>query len=220
MRGATPNPLSIDSLLVLKDWKELVVQYLQRKSCLRYRQTDRQTCIGVNVGSKTCSNVSLYLFCDELKHPTTRPGADVGVCPQRHGKSVLQTNQKIRRLKLTRTISSKVCKMSYLSGLGSICCLKSGFVSPITVRRPDTLFYTQGRMGHALQPTILTTCQIPTLSTSKRKLFKLGRIPGLHLNPYNYISQKAGMPIFSRTAEIRFFGTKILTPEIRLNPRR
>ena len=43
MRGATPNPLSIDSLLVLKDWKELVVQYLQRKSCLRYRQTDRQT---------------------------------------------------------------------------------------------------------------------------------------------------------------------------------
>ena len=41
MRGATPNPLSIDSLLVLKDWKELV-QYLQRKSRLRYRHTDRQ----------------------------------------------------------------------------------------------------------------------------------------------------------------------------------
>ena len=42
MRGATPDPLSIDSLLVLKDWKELV-QYLQRKSRLRYRQTGRQT---------------------------------------------------------------------------------------------------------------------------------------------------------------------------------
>ena len=41
MRGATPNPLSIDSLLVLKDWKELV-QYLQRKSRLCDRQTDRQ----------------------------------------------------------------------------------------------------------------------------------------------------------------------------------
>ena len=85
----------------------------EKKSSMLQTQTDRhtgrQTCIGVNVESKTCSNVSLYLLCDELKHPTTRPGADV--CPQRHGKSVLQTNQKIRRLKLTRTISSKVCKI-------------------------------------------------------------------------------------------------------------
>ena len=77
---------------------------------LRY-WTKSSGCIDVNVGRKTCSNVSLYLLCDELKHPTTRPGADVGVCPQRHGKSVLQTNQKIRRLKLTRTISCKVCKI-------------------------------------------------------------------------------------------------------------
>ena len=46
MRGATPNPLSIDSLLVLKDWKELV-QYLQRKSCLRYRQTDTDRLVSV-----------------------------------------------------------------------------------------------------------------------------------------------------------------------------
>ena len=30
----------------------------------------------------------------------------------------------------------------------------------------------------------------------------------------------SGMPIFHQTAEVRFFCSKILTPEIRLNPRR
>ena len=31
---------------------------------------------------------------------------------------------------------------------------------------------------------------------------------------------RAGMPIFRQTAEIHFFCTEMLTPEIRLNPRR
>ena len=69
--------------------------------------------------------------------------------------------------------------------------------------------------------TGVTTCYLKSSAQTCARCFKGWTGEGSTALFFSVLSsQLSGMPIFCRTAEICFFCTKILTPEIRLNPRR